>query len=158
MHRYSKYIELEGCCCLAPVKTARWCRFEERSQRMSLSMDLGAEMMEQVTPALSHSLWMAAAPALPPLPPTTNSMSMAHMSMRFTISLMSAPPLEVPCATHQHSCNKIPRHAAKLPLTLTPSCSAEPSTALRASGDAECNGMAHLRAARGTIHWRSIWH
>ena len=61
-------------------------------------MDLGAEMMEQVTPALSHSRWMAAAPALPPLPPTTNSMSMAHMSMRFTISLMSAPPLEVPCS------------------------------------------------------------
>ena len=61
-------------------------------------MDLGAEMMEQVTPALSHSRWMAAAPALPPLPPTTYSMSMAHMSMRFTISLMSAPPLEVPCS------------------------------------------------------------
>ena len=68
---------------------------------MSLSMDLGAEMMEQVTPALSHSRWMAAAPALPPLPPTTNSMSMAHISMRFTISRMSAPPLEVPCSAHQ---------------------------------------------------------
>ncbi len=61
-------------------------------------MDFGAEMMEQVTPALSHSFWMAAAPALPPLPPITNSMSMAHMSMRFTISLMSAPPLDVPCS------------------------------------------------------------
>ena len=68
------------------------------SRRMSLSMDLGAEMMEQVTPALSHSRWMAAAPALPPFPPTTNSMSMAHMSMRFTISRMSAPPREVPYA------------------------------------------------------------
>ena len=61
-------------------------------------MDFGAEMMEHVTPALLHSFWMAAAPALPPLPPTTNSMSMAHMSMRFTISRMSAPPLDVPCS------------------------------------------------------------
>ena len=55
-------------------------------------------MMEHVTPALSHSFWMAAAPALPPLPPITKSMSMAHISMRFTISLMSAPPLDVPCS------------------------------------------------------------
>ena len=45
---------------------------------------------------LSHICWMALAPALPPLPPTTKSMSMPHMSMRFTISRRSAPPRLVP--------------------------------------------------------------
>ncbi len=81
-------------------------------------MDLGAEMMEQVTPALSHSRWMAAAPALPPLPPTTNSISMAHMSMRFTISLMSAPPLEVPCSGSAFMLEGL-RDTPMLPLTPT---------------------------------------
>lgn len=35
----------------------------------------------------SSSSWMAAAPALPPLPPTTNTMSMPHRSICFTICL-----------------------------------------------------------------------
>ena len=56
---------------LGPPSTALGglCMAQGDSRRMSLSIDLGAEMTEQVTPALSHSRWMAAAPALPPLPP-----------------------------------------------------------------------------------------
>ena len=38
-------------------------------------------------PCFSSSSWMAAAPALPPLPPTTNTMSMPHRSICFTICL-----------------------------------------------------------------------
>ncbi len=67
------------------------------TSRMSLSMDLGTPMMEQVTPCSSHSFWMALAAALPPLPPTTNTMSRPQRSMRFTISFTLAPPREVPC-------------------------------------------------------------
>lgn len=69
------------------------CQLLERTSRMSLSMDFGTAITAQGTPAFWHSRWMASAPALPPLPPTTNTMSSAHMSIRLTISLMSAPPL-----------------------------------------------------------------
>ena len=55
--------------------------------RMSLSMDLGTPTTQQLTSCCWHISLIALAPALPPLPPTTKSMSMPHMSIRFTISL-----------------------------------------------------------------------
>mmetsp|Transcript_34796 Transcript_34796/g.71022 ORF Transcript_34796/g.71022 Transcript_34796/m.71022 type:complete len:239 (+) Transcript_34796:379-1095(+) len=64
--------------------------------RMSLSMDFGTPTTQQLTSCCWHMALIALAPALPPLPPTTNSMSMPHMSIRFTISLMLAPPRDVP--------------------------------------------------------------
>jgi hypothetical protein len=66
------------------------------TSKMSLSMDFGTPMTEQKTPCLTHSLWMAFAAALPPLPPTTYSWFTPHSSMRRTISRMSAPPRDVP--------------------------------------------------------------
>ena len=50
-------------------------------------MDLGMPMTEHTTPCSSHSHWMALAPALPPLPPTTNTMSTPRMSICFTMPL-----------------------------------------------------------------------
>ena len=64
---------------------------------MSLSMDLGTPTTEQRTPFFSQHRWMALAAALPPLPPTTNSMLTDHRAMRRTISSISAPPRDVPC-------------------------------------------------------------
>jgi hypothetical protein len=55
--------------------------------RMSLSMDLGTPMTEQMTLLRCSSAWMAAAPALPPLPPTTKQMSIPMMSICLTIFL-----------------------------------------------------------------------
>lgn len=66
------------------------------TSRMSLSMDLGTPTTEHTTPCASHSSAMAWAAALPPLPPTTNTMLSPHRSMRLTISLMLAPPRDVP--------------------------------------------------------------
>mmetsp|Transcript_16782 Transcript_16782/g.47335 ORF Transcript_16782/g.47335 Transcript_16782/m.47335 type:complete len:207 (-) Transcript_16782:524-1144(-) len=64
--------------------------------RMSLSMDLGMPTTAQVYPRRLHSAWMAAAPALPPLPPTTNTMLSPRDWMESTILSMSAPPRDVP--------------------------------------------------------------
>ena len=63
-------------------------------------MDLGTPTTEHRTPLASHARWMALAAALPPLPPTTNSMLTDQRSMRRTISSMSAPPREVPCSSN----------------------------------------------------------
>lgn len=76
-------------CAAVPVNPAP-------TSRMSLSMDLGTPTTEQTTPCASHSSAMACAAALPPLPPTTNTMLSPHRSMRLTISLMLAPPRDVP--------------------------------------------------------------
>ena len=70
-----------------------------RTSRMSLSMDLGTPTTEQRTPLASQARWMALAAALPPLPPTTNSMLTPQRLMRRTISSMSAPPRDVPCSS-----------------------------------------------------------
>lgn len=56
---------------------------------MSLSMDLGMPMTEHITLCSSHLFLMALAPALPPFPPTTNTMSMPSISIFFTILLRS---------------------------------------------------------------------
>mmetsp|Transcript_21845 Transcript_21845/g.37314 ORF Transcript_21845/g.37314 Transcript_21845/m.37314 type:complete len:251 (+) Transcript_21845:871-1623(+) len=64
--------------------------------RMSLSIDFGMPTTEQLTSCCWHMAWIALAPALPPFPPTTNNISTPHMSKRFTISRMFAPPRLVP--------------------------------------------------------------
>mmetsp|Transcript_36503 Transcript_36503/g.107821 ORF Transcript_36503/g.107821 Transcript_36503/m.107821 type:complete len:230 (+) Transcript_36503:512-1201(+) len=69
---------------------------QRSTRRMSLSMDFGTPMTAHVTPCASHSCAIACAAALPPLPPITNTMLRPHKSIRFTISVMLAPPREVP--------------------------------------------------------------
>lgn len=48
------------------------------------------------TPTFLLPSWIAAAAAFPPLPPTTNTISIACLEMDCTIFAMSAPPREVP--------------------------------------------------------------
>ena len=83
--------------------SARWASWtavskpkHRSTRRTSLSMLLGTPTTLHVTLRASHSAAMAAAAALPPLPPTTKHMSIASTARRRTIDGMSAPPRDVP--------------------------------------------------------------
>mmetsp|Transcript_28702 Transcript_28702/g.73680 ORF Transcript_28702/g.73680 Transcript_28702/m.73680 type:complete len:226 (+) Transcript_28702:642-1319(+) len=77
--------------------TAVWYPKQRSISRMSLSIDLGTPTTAILSPRFSTSLWMALAAALPPLPPTTNTMLMPHRSRRSTMrGILAAPPREVP--------------------------------------------------------------
>jgi hypothetical protein len=64
----------------------------------SLSIDLGTATTQHGTLLERHSRWMASAAALPPRPPTTNSMSIFQRSARGGRGVAATNPQRYSCS------------------------------------------------------------